>query len=121
MNNQMKDTFIFKFGLPENIEKLPQWLGVAPLCKHVEKCPKIQYLSNTQLKLLKALQANDMKTIKNIAWVTTYNSLKTFETLGLITIPHEIYSFNELEQFEIKLLKKSFCSCKFLKNNKNFN
>ena len=113
MNNQLKDTFIFKFNLPENIENLPQWLGVAPLCEHVEKCPKIQYLSNTQLKLLKALQTNDMETIKSIEWVITYNSLKTFETLGLITIPHEINSLYELEQFKIKPLKKSFCSCKF--------
>ena len=113
MNTQLKDTFIFKFGLPENMESLPQWLGVVPLCKHVKKCPKIQYLSDAQLKLLKALQTNDMETIKSIAWVITYNSLKTFETLGLITMPHEIYSLNELEQFEIKLLKKSFCSCKF--------
>ena len=110
MSNQMKDTFIFKFGLPENMENLPQWLGVTIHC--YEQCPKIQYLGTTQLKLLKALQGNDMETIKSIDWTITYNSLKTFETLGLITMPYEIYSLNELEQFEIRPLKKSFCSCK---------
>lgn len=116
---QVQTTFKHKFKIQydENTDKAisPKWIGVRPMCEHADACPSLNYLSKAQLKLFKALQACDMKAILNTDWVLVYQTLQTFETLGLITISGQIVSSYQLEQYTIKVLPERTCSCKLIK------
>ena len=116
---QIQTIFRHKFKIPydESTGKavLPKWIGVRPICEHADACPSLKYLSKAQLKLFKALQACDMKTVLNTDWFLVYQTLQTFETLGLITIPEQIESSYQLEQYTIKILPERTCSCKLVR------
>ena len=113
---QIQTTFGHKFKIQydENTDKaiLPKWIGVRPICEHADACPSLSYLSEAQLKLFKALQSCDMKAVLSTDWVLVYQTLQTFETLGLITIPEQIVSSYQLKQYTIKILPERTCSCK---------
>ena len=47
-------------------------------------------------------------------WVLVYQTLQTFEALGLITIPEQIVSSYQLEQYTIKILPERTCSCRLV-------
>ena len=115
---QIQTTFRHKFKIQydENTGKavLPKWIGVRPMCEHADACPSLRYLSEAQLRLFKALQACDMKAVLSMEWVLIYQTLQTFETLGLITIPERIESGKQLEQYTIKILPERTCSCKLV-------
>ena len=106
----------FKIQNDENTGKavLPKWIGVRPMCEHADACPSLRYLSKAQLRLFKALQACDMKAVLSMEWVLIYQTLQTFETLGLITIPERIESGKQLEQYTIKILPERTCSCRLV-------
>lgn len=113
---QIQTTFGHKFKIQvKDGQDLPKWIGVRPMCEHADSCPSLDYLSKAQLKLFKALQACDMKAVLNTDWVLVYQTLQTFETLGLITIPEQIVSGYQLEQYTIKILPERTCSCKLSK------
>jgi len=115
---QVQTTFGHKFKIQydENTGKaiLPKWIGVRPMCEHADACPSLKYLSKGQLKLFKALQACDMRTVLSTDWILVYQTLQTFETLGLITIPEQIVSSYQLEQYTIKILPERTCSCRLV-------
>ena len=106
----------FKIHYDEDTGKaiLPKWIGVRPMCEHADACPSLNYLSKGQLKLFKALQACDMKAVLSMDWILVYQTLQTFETLGLITIPEQIVSSYQLEQYTIKILPERTCSCRLV-------
>lgn len=108
-----KRTFLYKFNLKAT-DTIPNWIGVAKLCEHAEQCPQLKYLSKSQLDLFKALQSCDLNKVLSFDWVLIYNSLKTFETLGLITYPEEIVSSVQLSKYTIKQLEKRTCNCKLV-------
>ena len=113
---QMQTTFGYKFKIQvKDGQDMPKWIGVRPMCEHADTCPSLSYLGKEQLKLFKALQSCDMKTVLNTDWVLVYQTLQTFETLGLITIPEQIVSSYQLEQYTIKILPERTCSCKLSK------
>lgn len=115
---QVQTTFRQKFKIyyDEDTGKaiLPKWIGVRPMCEYADSCPSLNYLSKTQLKLFKALQACDLKAVLNMDWIMVYQTLQTFEALGLITLPEKIVSSYQLEQYKIKILPERTCSCKLL-------
>lgn len=89
----------------------PEIIGVRTLCEHADKCPSLAYLSKQQLKLWQALQECNMQAVLNMDWTMVYQTLKTFETLGLITYPCEIVSSYQLKQMKLKLIDRT-CSCR---------
>ena len=93
---------------------LSKCIGVRPMCEHADACPNLQYLSKAQLNLFKALQACDMKAVLSMDWVLIYRTLQTFEILGLITIPEQIDSCKQLQQYTIKVLPERTCSCRLV-------
>lgn len=94
----------------------PSVIGVRTLCENTDTCPLLACLSKQQLKLWKALRACDMQAVLSMDWVTVYQTLKTFETLGLITSPYEIVSSYQLNKMKLKLVDKT-CNCKLYNNN----
>lgn len=91
-------------------------IGIRTLCEHADKCPLLMYLGKQQLKLWQTLQACDMQAVLSMDWVMVYQTLKTFETLGLITYPCEIVSSYQLEQMKLKLIDRT-CNCRLSDTN----
>lgn len=91
-------------------------IKVRTLCEYTDKCPLLACLSKRQLKLWKALQACNMQAVLSMDWIMVYQTLKTFETLGLITSPCEIVLSYQLKKMKLKLVDKT-CNCKLYNNN----
>ena len=110
------DTYRGKMKIKYDDGTEPSIIGVRTLCEHADKCPSLAYLGKQQLKLWQALQACDMQAVLNMDWVMVYQTLKTFETLGLITYPCEIVSSYQLKQMKLKLIDRT-CSCRLANPN----
>ena len=106
-----KSTFLFKFNI-KNTDNIPKVIGISQLCEHAQECPQLKYLSGNQLKLFKALQSCNMNAVLEFDWSLLYNSLQTFETLGLITYPETIVSSDQLKEYTIQTLPKRYCNCR---------
>ena len=113
IKTRLIDTYRGKMKIKYDDETEPDTIGVRTLCKYAYKCPSLQYLSEQQLKLWKALQNCDMQEVLKFDWVIIYQTLKTFETLGLITYPCEIVSSYQLSKMKLQLIDRT-CSCKLM-------
>lgn len=109
-----KSTFLFKLNL-EDTNNVPKVIGVAQLCEHAQECPQLKHLSDNQLNLFKALQSCDMSTVLKFDWSLLYNSLQTFETLGLITYSETIVSSDQLKEYSLQILQKRYCNCNLIR------
>lgn len=94
----------------------PSVIGIRTLCEHADKCPLLAHLSKQQLKLWQALQACDIQAVLSMNWVMVYQTLKAFETLGLIIYPCEIVSSYQLKQMKLKLINRT-CGCRLSNSN----
>ena len=103
----------FKIQYDENTGKAvsPKCIGVRPMCEHADACPSLQYLSKAQLRLFKALQSCDMKAVLSMEWVLIYQTLQTFETLGLINIIEGSESCKQLEHYTTKIIPERISAC----------
>ena len=111
IKTRVLDTYRGKMKIKYDDGTEPSVIGIRTLCEHADKCPSLAYLSKQKLKLWQALQACDMKAVLSMDWVMVYQTLKTFETLGLITYPCEIVSSYQLKQMKLKLIDRT-CSCR---------
>ena len=93
-------------------------IEIKTLCGHTDKCPLLACLGKRQLKLWEALHECNMQAVLSMEWIMVYQTLKTFETLGLITSPCEIISSYQLNKMKLKLVNKT-CNCNLYNNSNN--